>query len=165
MSISSEKLRKVLHPIQIDTMHFRFKPRRNPGSQSQHRSVNRTAVILGVFLLGFLFASYQVWKDERSLSTDPRVELIDKAGPRDKGDGYFWWDRMYRIHNPCDFCSVYFQVANDVPLMKIDTDPRRLPAASSWQSSTENRYLRFDSARGDLFVHITAVRLTERCWL
>ena len=25
-------------------MHFRFKPRRNPGSQSQHRSVNRTAV-------------------------------------------------------------------------------------------------------------------------
>ena len=44
MSISSEKLRKVLHPIQIDTMHFRFKPRRNPGSQSQHRSVNRTAV-------------------------------------------------------------------------------------------------------------------------
>ena len=26
-------------------MHFRFKPRRNPGSQSQHRSVNRTAVI------------------------------------------------------------------------------------------------------------------------
>ena len=25
MSISSEKLRKVLHPIQIDTMHFRFK--------------------------------------------------------------------------------------------------------------------------------------------
>ena len=45
MSISSEKLRKVLHPIQIDTMHFRFKPRRNPGSQSQHRSVNRTAVV------------------------------------------------------------------------------------------------------------------------
>ena len=45
MSISSEKLRKVLHPIQIDTMHFRFKPRRNPGSQSQHRSVNRTAVM------------------------------------------------------------------------------------------------------------------------
>ena len=44
MSISSEKPRKVLHPIQIDTMHFRFKPRRNPGSQSQHRSVNRTAV-------------------------------------------------------------------------------------------------------------------------
>ena len=35
----------MLHPIQIDTMHFRFKPRRNPGSQSQHRSVNRTAVI------------------------------------------------------------------------------------------------------------------------
>ena len=34
----------MLHPIQIDTMHFRFKPRRNPGSQSQHRSVNRTAV-------------------------------------------------------------------------------------------------------------------------
>ena len=27
-------------------MHFRFKPRRNPGSQSQHRSVNRTAVII-----------------------------------------------------------------------------------------------------------------------
>ena len=27
-------------------MHFRFKPRRNPGSQSQHRSVNRTAVTL-----------------------------------------------------------------------------------------------------------------------
>ena len=26
-------------------MHFRFKPRRNPGSQSQHRSVNRTAAI------------------------------------------------------------------------------------------------------------------------
>ena len=26
-------------------MHFRFKPRRNPGSQSQHRSVNRTAVV------------------------------------------------------------------------------------------------------------------------
>ena len=26
-------------------MHFRFKPRRNPGSQSQHRSVNRTAVL------------------------------------------------------------------------------------------------------------------------
>ena len=25
-------------------MHFRFKPRRNPGSQSQHRSVNRTVV-------------------------------------------------------------------------------------------------------------------------
>ena len=47
MSISSEKLRKVLHPIQIDTMHFRFKPRRNPGSQSQHRSVNRTAVNVG----------------------------------------------------------------------------------------------------------------------
>ena len=47
MSISSEKLRKVLHPIQIDTMHFRFKPRRNPGSQSQHRSVNRTAVTDG----------------------------------------------------------------------------------------------------------------------
>ena len=47
MSISSEKLRKVLHPIQIDTMHFRFKPRRNPGSQSQHRSVNRTAVKQG----------------------------------------------------------------------------------------------------------------------
>ena len=46
MSISSEKLRKVLHPIQIDTMHFRFKPRRNPGSQSQHRSVNRTTVPL-----------------------------------------------------------------------------------------------------------------------
>ena len=37
MSISS----RVLHPIQIDTMHFRFKPCRNPGSQSQHRSVNR----------------------------------------------------------------------------------------------------------------------------
>ena len=35
----------MLHPIQIDTMHFRFKPRRNPGSQSQHRSVNRTAVL------------------------------------------------------------------------------------------------------------------------
>ena len=34
----------MLHPIQIDTMHFRFKPRRNPASQSQHRSVNRTAV-------------------------------------------------------------------------------------------------------------------------
>ena len=28
-------------------MHFRFKPRRNPGSQSQHRSVNRTAVVAG----------------------------------------------------------------------------------------------------------------------
>ena len=27
-------------------MHFRFKPRRNPGSQSQHRSVNRTAVAM-----------------------------------------------------------------------------------------------------------------------
>ena len=27
-------------------MHFRFKPRRNPGSLSQHRSVNRTAVIV-----------------------------------------------------------------------------------------------------------------------
>ena len=26
-------------------MHFRFKPRRNPGSQSQNRSVNRTAVV------------------------------------------------------------------------------------------------------------------------
>ena len=36
----------MLHQIQIDTMHFRFKPRRNPGSQSQHRSVNRTAVRL-----------------------------------------------------------------------------------------------------------------------
>ena len=36
----------MLHPIQIDTKHFRFKPRRNPGSQSQHRSVNRTAVTL-----------------------------------------------------------------------------------------------------------------------
>ena len=30
-------------------MHFRFKPRRNPGSQSQHRSVNRTAVAQVVF--------------------------------------------------------------------------------------------------------------------
>ena len=40
----------MLHPIQIDTMHFRFKPRRNPGSQSQHRSVNRTAVIYSVSL-------------------------------------------------------------------------------------------------------------------
>ena len=29
-------------------MHFRFKPRRNPGSQSQHRSVNRTAVALSM---------------------------------------------------------------------------------------------------------------------
>ena len=44
MSISSGNLRKVLHPIQIDTTHFRFKRRRNPGSQSQDRSVNRTAV-------------------------------------------------------------------------------------------------------------------------
>ena len=44
MSVSSENLRKVLHPIQIDTKHFPFKPRRNPGSQSQKRSVNRTAV-------------------------------------------------------------------------------------------------------------------------
>ena len=30
-------------------MHFRFKPRRNPGSQSQHRSVNRTVVVSGLF--------------------------------------------------------------------------------------------------------------------
>ena len=55
MSISSEKLRKVLHPIQIDTMHFRFKPRRNPGSQSQHRSVNRTAV--GLYVTNFPLAA------------------------------------------------------------------------------------------------------------
>ena len=43
----------MLHPIQIDTMHFRFKPRRNPGSQSQHRSVNRTAVKIHISHMGF----------------------------------------------------------------------------------------------------------------
>ncbi len=46
MSMSSEKLRKVLHPIQTDTTHVRFKTRRNPGFQNQDRSVNRTAVKL-----------------------------------------------------------------------------------------------------------------------
>lgn len=44
MNISSENLRKLLHPIQIDTTHFCFKPRRNPGFQSQGRSANRAAV-------------------------------------------------------------------------------------------------------------------------
>ena len=54
LSVSSENLRRALHPIQIDTKHFRFKPRGNPGSQSQDRLVNRTAVtpayIFGNFL-------------------------------------------------------------------------------------------------------------------
>ena len=50
MSISSEKLRKVLYPIQINTTHFPFKPRRNPDPQSQDRSVNRTAVNIGAYL-------------------------------------------------------------------------------------------------------------------
>ena len=40
----AEKTPALPHPFHPDTMHFRFKPRRNPGSQSQHRSVNRTAV-------------------------------------------------------------------------------------------------------------------------
>ena len=71
MSISSEKLRKVLHPIQIDTMHFRFKPRRNPGSQSQHRSVNRTAV---------WWDEYEAWQ-KRDLSAKRYV--------------YFWADGIY----------------------------------------------------------------------
>ena len=44
LSISSENLRKELHPIQIDTTHFCIKPRRNPGFRSRERSANRTAV-------------------------------------------------------------------------------------------------------------------------
>ena len=42
-------------------MHFRFKPRRNLGSQSQHRSVNRTAVteaMKHVEPMAYLFLQY-----------------------------------------------------------------------------------------------------------
>ena len=44
-------------------MHFRFKPRRNPGSQSQHRSVNPTAVVKNFELLYSRLASNPQYKD------------------------------------------------------------------------------------------------------
>ena len=48
-------------------MHFRFKPRRNPGSQSQHRSVNRTAVV----------AIISRWRDEMGRRA-ARIELSEE---------------------------------------------------------------------------------------
>ena len=59
-------------------MHFRFKPRRNPGSQSQHRSVNRTAS--GYFSLVSGSAPVQVAKDIFE-------ETVDKLGIKDDKSG------------------------------------------------------------------------------
>ena len=45
MGASTEKLRKVLHQIQIDTTHFRPQTRSSHGFQKPGRPVNRTAVV------------------------------------------------------------------------------------------------------------------------
>ena len=57
-------------------MHFRFKPRRNPGSQSQHRSVNRTAVYLG--------KSFRKWRSQFNDRLPTNVEAFMDEAPYPK---------------------------------------------------------------------------------
>ena len=87
-------------------MHFRFKPRRNPGSQSQHRSVNRTAVTpfydyayaFGVCLVNSLYDVYRTGHPDftakyrdmlRAGGTLRHKELLAPFG-LDAGDPAFW---------------------------------------------------------------------------
>ena len=56
-------------------MHFRFKPRRNPGSQSQHRSVNRTAVTSQLEL----FRDAMDEQNKATAELAKRILALDKA--------------------------------------------------------------------------------------
>ena len=60
-------------------MHFRFKPRRNPGSQSQHRSVNRSAVSEGIYSgvsSGSAFVGAMRWLEQQGDRMDGKTVLI-----------------------------------------------------------------------------------------
>ena len=60
-------------------MHFRFKPRRNPGSQSQHRSVNRTAVISAVEAVDDVVLGH-LDKNHTNADFDRAVALLRDVG-------------------------------------------------------------------------------------
>ena len=83
LSISSENLLKELHPIQIDSTHFCFKPRRNPGFRSRKRSANRTAVWSLSTKLGMMcvMALHDVRDGPRARARGLLRQTIRTAGP------------------------------------------------------------------------------------
>jgi len=73
----------MLQQIQIDTTHFRSRPRRNPGFQSQRRSVNRTAVFANVGLVHLGFGLCAIRKHEKDKNGVDDMPLAERqAGAR-----------------------------------------------------------------------------------
>jgi len=62
MGTSSEKIRKVLHQIQIDTTLFRSETRAIRGFQSFVPSVNRTAVINFTKIVILTVQQFSFWE-------------------------------------------------------------------------------------------------------